>query len=201
MSGCFAAILVLIIMKEFPIISFEPAVAMKRWMKSYHASEDGIWLKIAKKASGIPTVTYDEALDIALCFGWIDGQRKGFDEDFFIQKFTPRRSRSLWSTRNVKKVAALTAAGKMHPAGLAQVEAAKRDGRWERAYGNYEEMPIPADFIDALNQSPSANATFDTLKKQERYIIAFRLTAARKPETRQRRFMKILAMLEKGEFH
>lgn len=187
-------------MKEFPIIPFSTSATMERWLEAHHAIEDGIWLKIAKKHSGIPTVTYDEALDLALCFGWIDGQRKTYDNDFFIQKFTPRRPRSLWSTRNVRKVAELTAAGRIRPAGLAQVEAAKQDGRWDRAYGNLEEMPVPADFLRALKENPAANATFESLKKVNRYQIAFRLTTAIKPETRQRRFAKILAMLEKGSF-
>lgn len=187
-------------MKEFPTIPFASATALEDWMEVHHASENGIWLKFAKKDSGIPTVTYDEALDIALCFGWIDGQRKSFDERYFIQKFTPRRPRSLWSTRNVKKVAALAAEGRMRPAGIAQVEAAKQDGRWARAYGNYEEMPVPVDFIEALEKNPRAKATFDGLKKLEKYMIAFRLTTAHKPETRQRRFDRMLAMLEQGEF-
>ena len=187
-------------MKEFPVIPFGTAAAMEQWLEVYHATENGIWLKMAKKASGIPTITYDEALDLALCFGWIDGQRKTYDDNFFIQKFTPRRPRSLWSTRNVRKVAALTAAGRMRPSGLAQVERAKQDGRWERAYGNHEEMSIPADFLSALENNPAAKVTFDSLKKGERYQIAFRLTTALKPETRQRRFKRILEMLEKGSF-
>ncbi|HEX6258483.1 MAG TPA: YdeI/OmpD-associated family protein [Candidatus Saccharimonadales bacterium] len=187
-------------MKELPIIPFTSPVAMEQWLEEHHATKDGIWLKMAKKHSGIPSITYDEALDIALCFGWIDGQRKSYDSNFFIQKFTPRRPRSLWSSRNVKKVAALTAAGRMRPAGLAQVTAAKQDGRWERAYGNHEEMPIPADFLAALEANPTARTTFDSLKKVDRYQIAFRLTTAIKPETRQRRFAKILDMLEKGSF-
>lgn len=187
-------------MKEFPVIPFSSAAALEKWLEKHYADEDGIWLKMAKKSSGIPSVTYDEALDIALCFGWIDGQRKAYDDNFFIQRFTPRRPRSLWSSRNVKKVASLTAAGQMRPSGLAQVRAAKQDGRWERAYGNYEEMPIPADFLSALEKNPAALAGFNALKKSERYVIAFRLTTAIKPETRQRRFNKILAMLEKREF-
>lgn len=187
-------------MKDYPIISFSTVVEMEQWLEAHHATQEGIWLKMAKKASGISTVTYNEALDVALCFGWIDGQRKAYDDNFFIQKFTPRRPRSLWSTRNVGKVAALTAAGRMRPSGLAQVKAAKQDGRWDRAYGNHEEMPIPADFLFALEDNPPAKATFDSLKKGERYLIAFRLTTALKPETRQRRFAKLLAMLEKGDF-
>ncbi len=187
-------------MKDFPVIPFDSAASMERWLEEHHASENGIWLKVAKKSSGVPSVTYDEALDTALCYGWIDGQRKTYDDIFFIQKFTPRRPRSLWSSRNVKKVAQLIAAGRMRPSGLAQVEAAKQDGRWERAYGNHEEMPVPADFLAALEKNPAAKATFATLKKLDRYLIAFRLTTAIKPETRERRLTKILTMLEKGEF-
>lgn len=187
-------------MKDYPIISFSTVAEMEEWLEAHCATESGIWLKMAKKTSPVPTVTYDQALDVALCFGWIDGQRKTYDDNFFIQKFTPRRARSLWSTRNVRKVAALTAAGRMRPSGLAQVEAAKQDGRWKRAYGNHDEMPVPADFLSALEENPTAKATFNALKKQDRYLIAFRLTTAIKPETRQRRFNKILTMLENGEF-
>ncbi len=188
------------LVKEYPIISFGTATEMEQWLEVHHATTNGIWLKIAKKTSGIPTITYDQALDLALCFGWIDGQRKTYDDSFFIQKFTPRRARSLWSTRNVRKVATLTAAGKMRPSGVAQVDAAKQDGRWRRAYGNHEEMPIPTDFLSALEKNPVAKATFDTLKKGDRYLIAFRLTTALKPETRQRRFEKILGMLNESRF-
>lgn len=187
-------------MSDIPIISFKTATAMELWLQENHTNQEGIWLKMAKKHSGISTVTYDEALDIALCFGWIDGQRKAYDDQFFIQRFTPRRPRSLWSLRNVKKIADLTAAGRMQPSGAAQVETAKLDGRWERAYGNHEEMPVPADFLLALESNPAAKATFDSLKKTDRYQIAFRLTTAIKPETRQRRFSKIMAMLETGNF-
>lgn len=187
-------------MSDIPVIAFNTAAAMEEWLALHHTDQDGIWLQIAKKHSGISSVTYDEALDIALCFGWIDGQRKTYDENFFIQRFTPRRPRSLWSTRNVKKIAALTKAGRMRPSGLAQVEAAKLDGRWGRAYGNHEEMPVPADFLSALENNLAAKTTFDSLKKTERYQIAFRLTTAIRPETRQRRFKNILSMLKEGKF-
>lgn len=120
-------------MAELPILPFESAEAWERWLAEHHTQTDGLWVKIAKKASGVPSVSYDEALDAALCYGWIDGQRKAFDATHYIQRFTPRRRRSQWSKRNVDKIAALTAAGRMQPAGLAQVEAAKRDGRWEAA--------------------------------------------------------------------
>jgi uncharacterized protein YdeI (YjbR/CyaY-like superfamily) len=118
---------------DLPIVPFESAAAWERWLSVHHAQPDGLWVKIAKKASGVPSVTYDEALDVALCYGWIDGQRKAYDAVFFIQRFTPRRRRSQWSKRNVDKIAQLAAAGRMQPAGLAEVEAAQRDGRWQAA--------------------------------------------------------------------
>jgi uncharacterized protein YdeI (YjbR/CyaY-like superfamily) len=155
-----------------------------------------VWLKIAKKGSGIASVTYDEALDVALCYGWIDGQKKTFDNDHFLQKFTPRRSKSLWSKRNINKVAELTAANRMQPAGLAEVEAAKQDGRWEAAYDSAKNMTLPADFLKALAESEQAQATFNTLNQTNLYAIAWRLQTARSPETRKRRLETILAMLE-----
>jgi uncharacterized protein YdeI (YjbR/CyaY-like superfamily) len=120
-------------MAELPILPFESAAAWEQWLSEHHSQPDGLWVKIAKKASGVPSVTYDEALDVALCYGWIDGQRKAYDATHYIQRFTPRRRRSIWSKRNVNKVAELTAAGRMQPAGLAEVEAAQRDGRWQAA--------------------------------------------------------------------
>jgi len=118
---------------ELPILPFASAALWEQWLSRHHAQPDGVWLKIGKKVSGVASVTYDEALDVALCYGWIDGQRKSFDSTFFLQRFTPRRRRSIWSKRNVDRVANLTAAGKMQPSGLAEVEAAKEDGRWEAA--------------------------------------------------------------------
>jgi uncharacterized protein YdeI (YjbR/CyaY-like superfamily) len=118
---------------DLPIIPFESAAAWERWLSEHHPQLDGLWLKIAKKASGVPSVTYEEALDVALCYGWIDGQRRALDDVSFLQRFTPRRRRSIWSKRNVNRVVALTAAGRMQPSGLAQAEAAQRDGRWQAA--------------------------------------------------------------------
>ena len=128
---------------DLPVVFFASASAWEEWLAAHHTQPDGVWLKIAKKAAGITSVDYDEALDAALCWGWIDGQRRAYDDNHFIQRFTPRRPRSQWSVRNIEKVAALTAAGRMRPAGLAEVEAAKKDGRWDDAYAEYH-RPSPA---------------------------------------------------------
>jgi uncharacterized protein YdeI (YjbR/CyaY-like superfamily) len=154
---------------------------------------------MARKASAVPSVTHDEALDWALCYGWIDGQRKGQDHTYFLQKFTPRRRRSLWSKRNIEKVGWLTAAGRMQPAGLAEVQAAKGDGRWEAAYDAGRDMTVPDDFTRAVATSKRAQATYDQLKRAQLFAIGYRLQTARQPATRQRRFDKLLAALERGE--
>lgn len=188
--------------KEIMIMPFASALLWKQWLSENHSQAEGVWLKIAKKESNIPTVTYDEALDEALCFGWIDGQRKTHDGQYFLQKFTPRRPRSLWSKRNINKVAELTAANRMQPSGLAEVEAAKQDGRWEAAYDSARNMVMPDDFLAALLENSHAQATFNTLNQTNLYAIAWRLQTARTPETRRRRLETILATLEKGEkFH
>jgi len=185
--------------KEYPNIPFASALVWEEWLAEHHAAADGVWIMVAKKASGIASVTHDEALDVALCYGWIDGQGKTFDDTYYLQKFTPRRPKSLWSKRNIEKVAALTAAGKMQPAGLAEVEAAKRDGRWDAAYDSPKNMVIPEDFMQALGENEQALAFFNTLNQANKYAIGWRLQTAKKPETRQRRFDALLAMLERGE--
>jgi uncharacterized protein YdeI (YjbR/CyaY-like superfamily) len=185
--------------KMLPTVTFVSAAQWESWLDEHHAESDGVWIAIAKKGSGIASVTHDEALDIALCFGWIDGQRKTGDSTTFLQKFTPRRPKGLWSQRNIEKVAALTAAGRMRPAGLAEVAAAQQDGRWDAAYASPKNMVVPDDFLAAVQASAPASAFFDTLNRTERYAIAWRLATARKPETRQRRFAALLAMLERGE--
>jgi uncharacterized protein YdeI (YjbR/CyaY-like superfamily) len=185
--------------KELPLLPFASASLWEQWLAEYHAQLDRVWIKVAKKASGVASVTHDEALDVALCYGWIDGQRKTYDSQFFLQKFTPRRPKSLWSRRNVAKVAKLTAAGKMQPAGLAEVEAAKRDGRWEAAYDSPKNMVVPEDFLKALEENKQALAFYKTLSKSSIYTIAWRLQTAKKPETRRRRFDALLVMLERGE--
>jgi uncharacterized protein YdeI (YjbR/CyaY-like superfamily) len=187
--------------QELPILPFAAVPLWEQWLFEHHAQLDGVWIKMAKKASGIASVTHEEALDVALCYGWIDGQRKTDDSRFFLQKFTPRRPKSLWSKRNINKVAELTAAGRMQPSGLAEVEAAKQDGRWEAAYASSKHMVVPEDFLKALKNNKHAQAFFNTLSKSNVYAIAWRLETAKKPETRQRRFDALLALLERGEFH
>lgn len=186
--------------KEFPILPFASVTLWEQWLTEHHNQLDGVWIKIAKKGSGIASVTHDEALDVALCYGWIDGQRNAADERFFLQKFTPRRPRSLWSQRNIEKVVMLTAAGRMQPAGLDEVAAAQQDGRWTAAYASQKNMVVPEDFLQALEQNQQAQVFFNTLNKTNVYAIAWRLATAKQPKTRQRRFDALLAMLESGEF-
>jgi uncharacterized protein YdeI (YjbR/CyaY-like superfamily) len=183
-----------------PILAFASAGEFEDWLEREHASSDGVWLKFAKKGSGIPSVVYPEALEIALCYGWIDSKVNSLDERFYLQTFTPRRARSKWSRVNRDRVEELTRQGRMRPAGLAQVELAKQDGRWEAAYSspaNLEEAPD--DLQRALDASPKAAAFFATLNKSNRYAIVYQLEDAKKPETRARRLDKFMGMLERGE--
>lgn len=185
--------------KEYQTLPFASPALWEQWLSAHHDQCAGVWIKMAKKASGIASIAHDGALDVALCYGWIDGQRKTLDDSFFLQKFTPRRPKGLWSQRNVEKIAALMATGRMRPAGLAEVAAARRDGRWEAAYASPQNMTIPADFQQALAENERARATFDSLSRSDAYAIAWRLVTAKKPETRQRRFDTLLAILERGE--
>jgi uncharacterized protein YdeI (YjbR/CyaY-like superfamily) len=184
---------------EQPTLSFESQRAFEKWLAKEHKNCDGIWLKIAKKGSGISTVTYQEALEVALCFGWIDGQRKRYDDDYYIQRFTPRRARSKWSKINVGKVEELIAAGKMKPAGLAEVERAKTDGRWDAAYDSPTTATVPDDLVVALQRSLKAAAAFETLTSSHRYSILYQVQDAKRPETRARRIEKFVDMLERGQ--
>jgi uncharacterized protein YdeI (YjbR/CyaY-like superfamily) len=178
---------------------FPDQAAWERWLSEHYGQADGIWLKIAKKASPTPSVNYDGALDVALCYGWIDGQMNTFDEHFYVQKFTPRRPKSMWSKRNIEKIAQLSAAGLMQPPGLAQVEAAKADGRWDQAYDKPSQMSMPDDFKAILEANPKAKAFYETLNKTNTYAILWRIQTAKKPETRAARIQKLIAMLEAGE--
>lgn len=184
---------------ELPILHFQTATDLDAWLKENHAQPKGFWLKIAKKNKGVTSVTYAEAVQLALCYGWIDGQANIFDDQFYLVKYTPRRARSIWSKRNVDFVAKLIKEGKMQPSGLAQVEAAKADGRWTQAYDSPKDMTVPEDFLLELKKDPQALAFFETLNKSNTYAIAFRLRTAKKPETRERRKQKLLEMLKKGE--
>jgi uncharacterized protein YdeI (YjbR/CyaY-like superfamily) len=181
---------------------FETQSEWETWLADNYSLEEGVILKFAKKGSGVTSINYDEALDIALCYGWIDGQVKRIDEIFYGQKFTPRRTKSIWSKRNIGKVEELIASDKMKRPGLDAIEAAKADGRWEQAYDSPANATVPPELEVALNASPTAKAFFETLSKANRYAIIWRITTARKPETRAARLAKIMTMLESKEtFH
>lgn len=184
---------------ELEIQLFENARDWRAWLETHHADSPGVWLRIAKKAAPLESVSYALALDEALCFGWIDGQSKTFDDQSWLQKFTPRARRSLWSKVNREKVARLIESAQMQPAGWREIERAQQDGRWDAAYDPQSQAPIPEDLQRRLDATPSANACFQTLNKQNRYAILFGLQTAKKPETRARRLEKFLAMLERGE--
>lgn len=187
---------------DLPILSFKSPKDWANWLAKNHAASNGIWLRFFKKNSGVASVTYSEALDEALCFGWIDGRLDPYDEKSWLRRFTPRRPRSPWSKRNIEHVNRLTAAARMKPAGLKEVEAAKKDGRWEKAYDPQGTMELPADFLKALAKDKKAKAFFESLNRANHYAIAWRLQTAKKPETRARRMQAILAMLKRGEkFH
>ena len=185
-----------------PIIAFNSPKAWASWLAQNHKKSSGLWLRLFKKGSGVASVTYAEALDEALCYGWIDGQLNKYDEKSWLRKFTPRRPKSVWSKKNIAHIDRLTRAGKMKSAGRKEVEAAKADGRWKRAYDSPSAMQIPADFLKALSQDKKAKAFFATLNKANTYAIAWRLQTAKRPETRAKRLQAILAKLKKGEkFH
>ncbi len=187
---------------ELLILPFASREAWEVWLAEEHATSDGLWLKIAKKGSGIETVTFAEALDVALCYGWIDSQRAGFDGRFFLQWFTPRKPRSKWSQVNREKVAGLIEAGRMRPAGLREVERAKADGRWDAAYEPQSAATVPDDLRLELEGNEGAREFFETLDKANRYAILFRIQDAKKPETRARRIAKYIEMLAEGKkFH
>ncbi|MCI0406292.1 MAG: YdeI/OmpD-associated family protein [candidate division Zixibacteria bacterium] len=181
------------------IHAFKTAKDWKKWLEKNHAKSMGIWLRFFKKGSGVPSVTYAEALDEALCFGWIDSQLQKYDEISYLQKFTPRRSKSLWSKRNIEHVGRLVKEGRMQPAGKRAMEAAQTDGRWELAYDSSGTMEVPTDFLKALSKNKKARATFAKLNRANTYAIAWRLQTAKKPQTRARRMKTLLDMLAQGK--
>lgn len=185
--------------EELPIISFPTPSAWSAWLESNHASSRGLWLKLAKKASGIASVTYPEAVDVALTWGWIDGLKRSFDDTSWIQKFTPRGAKSLWSKINREKALALIASGQMKPSGLAEVERAKLDGRWEAAYDAQSSATVPDDLAAAFAANPRAAAFFATLNAANRYAVLFRVQTAKKAETRARRIAQLVEMLGRQE--
>ncbi len=182
-----------------PILPFSSQKEWEDWLDRHHQTSKGLWLKIAKKDAGVDTVTYAEALDGALCYGWIDGQKGALDDRFWLQRFTPRGPRSKWSKINREKVQALIEAGRMKPAGLAAVEQARSDGRWEQAYDSQSKAAVPEDLQKELDRNPKAAAFFATLDSANRYAVLYRVQEPKKPETRARRIEKFIDLLNRGE--
>jgi uncharacterized protein YdeI (YjbR/CyaY-like superfamily) len=189
-------------MGELAVMSCKSWREFRSWLSKNHDRSDGVWLRVYKKDSGVATVTYAEALDQALCFGWIDGQKKPLDDRSWLQKFTPRRPKSGWSKRNTQHAERLIESGEMAPGGLKEVHSAKADGRWKSAYDSFANAAVPEDFLNELGKNKTAKAFFETLNKTNLYSIAYRLQTAKKPETRERRTRTIIEMLARGEkFH
>ncbi|WP_445399832.1 YdeI/OmpD-associated family protein [Streptomyces sp. LE64] len=181
------------------VIAYGDAAAFEGWLAEHHTRREGVWIKVAKKKSGIPTVTDDELVDIGLCYGWISGQRRSFDEQYYLQKYVPRRPGSLWSQVNVDKVAALTAAGRMREPGLAEVRRAQEDGRWAAAYASQSTATVPSDLAAALDADPRAGAAFEALDRTGRYLLVLPLLQARTPKTRRVRLDRALRLLRSGD--
>lgn len=184
------------------IITFKSAAEFRKWLSKNHKQEEGIWIRFFKKDSGLKTFSYEEALDEALCYGWIDSQKNKYDDKSFIQKFSQRRARSIWSQRNIEHIQRLIKEKKMMPEGLKQYEAAKKDGRLDNAYAPGSKAEIPEDLMKVINKDPKMKAFVATLNKANIMAISFRLSTAKKPETRERRFNLIVEMLKRGgKFH
>ena len=184
---------------DLPILPFASKKKWADWLAKQHDKSAGVWLKLAKKGSEIPSVTYDEAVDSALCYGWIDGQKKGFNDKYWLQKFTPRGARSIWSKINTEKAEKLIKSGEMKLAGLSAIELAKQDGRWDAAYESQKNISVPDDFQAALDKNAKAKAFFTTLNSVNRYAILFRIHNVKRAETRTKRIQQFVEMLERGE--
>jgi uncharacterized protein YdeI (YjbR/CyaY-like superfamily) len=182
-----------------PTLSFASASDWRRWLEAHHGQASGVWLKLAKKGAGVASVSYSDALDVALCFGWIDARKGALDERFWMQRFTPRSARSRWSQRNRDRIAALARDGHMRPSGEAEVERAKADGRWDAAYPGQRTATVPADLEAALDANPAARDFFATLDAANRYAILYRVGEPRRPQTRAARIERFVAMLAAGE--
>jgi uncharacterized protein YdeI (YjbR/CyaY-like superfamily) len=180
-------------------LRFPTPRAFEAWLRKNHASSDGAWLVIAKAGAEDPTVTYPQAVEIALCHGWIDGQKKGLDEHHWLQRFTPRRARSLWSKANREKAEALVASGRMRPAGTAEIDRAKGDGRWDAAYDGARTAVVPPDLQAALDARPEARRFFAQLDGANRYAVLWRVQTAKRPQTRSKRIEALVEMLARGE--
>lgn len=187
------------IFKDAPVLSFDAPAAWRAWLDRHHADSNGIWLRLYKKGSGRPTVTYAEALDEALCYGWIDAVKNKYDDESWLQKFTPRKRRSIWSKVNREHVARLIEVGKMQPAGLAAIEEAKRNGQWDAAYDSPAQASVPEDFQAVLDANPEAKAFFEGLNKTNRYAFLHRIMTAKMPGTRVKRIEWALDKLSRQE--
>lgn len=185
--------------KPLPIVHFRDAASFERWLEEHHARSPGVWLQLAKKGAALPTLSYAEAVDAGLAWGWIDSQKRAHDAESWLQRFTPRGPRSLWSEINREKALALIARGAMHPPGLAEVERARADGRWDAAYAPASRAEVPPEFARALAADRALEAAFAALDGANRYAMLFRLQNAKKPETRARLIAKFVAMLRAGE--
>ncbi len=184
---------------ELPVLAFESPAQWEAWLAEHHETSPGLWLKFAKAGTGIRSLTYAEAVETALCYGWIDGQAKRFDDQFWVQRFTRRGPRSKWSKINRAKATALIEAGRMKPTGLREVERAKADGRWDAAYDSPRTATVPEDLQEALDANQAARAFFATLNSTNRYAVLYRIADAKRPETRARRIEQFVAMLARGE--
>jgi uncharacterized protein YdeI (YjbR/CyaY-like superfamily) len=183
---------------DLPVLAFPDQAAFEAWLEAEHATSPGIYVRLSKKNAGVPSVTYAEVVESCLCFGWIDGRGNRLDDRFHLQRITPRRPRSVWSQTNVDRVEALLEAGRMRPAGLAAVEAARADGRWDRAYAGAKDITVPDDLAAALDADPKVRAEFESLDGANRYAVLFRVHTAGTPETRARRIATLVQMLAEG---
>lgn len=183
-------------LNTLPTLFFDSEQEFEAWLEVHFEDTDGIWLKMSKKGSGIPSVNYAQALDVALCYGWIDGQKRPFDAQYWLQQFGPRRAKSIWSQVNREKIALLTAAGRMKPSGIVQVEKARADGRWDAAYASQSTATIPPELQAALDADPEAAAFFASMSSVNRYAMIFRITTAKRVETRAAHVQKFITMLK-----
>lgn len=181
---------------NYPVKSFKNAAAFESWLEKNHKKADGLWLKVAKAKSGIVSISFPDALDLALCYGWIDGLRRGLDEDYYVQKFTPRRAKSVWSVINKNKVAQLIKDGRMKASGLAAIEEAKKNGQWDNAYHSPANISIPDDLQNALDKNKKAKAFFEKLNAQNRYAILYRIHQVKREETKTKKIAEYVKMLE-----
>jgi uncharacterized protein YdeI (YjbR/CyaY-like superfamily) len=184
---------------ELPVLEFKDQQVFEAWVEKHHKEIPGVWVRFYKKASGIPSITYDEALDVALCYGWIDSQMKSYDDKSYIQKFTPRKSKSPWSEINRSHVARLIKEGRMQEAGLAAIELAKQNGQWDSAYASPTNTVPPPDFQKALDANKKAKEFFETLSKTQKFYFIYWITNAKRPETKEKRIKESIAMLERGD--